>query len=183
MLFISVTTLRMDLLALALVFLTGALATPAPSLLPFGSALRKNSSSIAALPTLTQVADPSQITPGVPKSEIVTGRYTLTPVPSQCTDSFIPYQTTFWAQQNQMDMEDAVNPSWWGPDQPVDWTFSTNTSGVFFKGPYWIQAGGNPAFNLKPRTAGNSFTLTMDRTGTRVFKTAGINHLLIHGRL
>lgn len=169
----------MDLLALALVFLTGALATPAPSL-SFGAAPRKNFSSITISPTLTQATGFSQITPGVPESEIFKGRYTLTPVPSQCTDSFIPYQTTFWAQQNQMNMEDAVNPSWWGPNQPVDWTFSTNTSGVFFKGPYWIVSGSNPALNLKPRTAGNSFTLTMDQTGKIVLKIAGVNYLLIH---
>ena len=166
----------MDLFALTLVLLTGTLITPAYSLLRRDAALVKRSPGIAAAPTSTQVADSSQITPGVPQSEVLTGRYTLTPVPNQCTDSFIPYQTTFWAQQNQMNMEDAVNPSWWDPDPPVNWTFSTNTSGVFFSEPAWIAAGNNPALNLKPRDAGNSFT--MDKSGRVLFKLHWL-HLLI----
>ncbi len=146
-------------------FVVGAFATSAQSLFPRGDNSTGHSNPSGTSPTLTQVTGSPQIIPNVPASQVVTGRYTLTQVPNQCTDSFVPYQTTFWAKQNQMNMEDAINPSWWGPKDPVDWTFSTNTSGVFFSEPSWIESGRSPAMNLKPRTKANSFTLNMDQSG------------------
>ena len=160
----------MHFFVLATVILTAVAMATAEQSLP----LRRKIGTGKSAPTptsanSTRVTGFPQITPPVPASEVLTGRYTLTEVPDQCTDSFIPYQTTFWAQQNQMNMEDAVNPNWWGPKTPANWTFSTNTSGVFFSEPSWIVDGTNPALNLKPRTKANSFTLTMDETGKQCF--------------
>lgn len=69
------------------------------------------------------------------------------------------------AKHSQIIIEDAVNLGWWGPKVPVDWTFATNTSGIFFGEPDWVQIGTHLALNPKTRTRGNSFTLTMNETG------------------
>lgn len=144
-----------------------SLATPTRSVLSYESngINNTNSNTMTAPRTSTHVASSPQVTPNVAASKIIGGRTTLAPVPDQCTDSFIPYQTMFWVNSSQMNLEDAISPSWWAPISPSNWTFSTNTSGIWFSKPSWIVDGKNPALDLKPRTAANSFTLTMDQSG------------------
>ena len=143
-------------------FIARTVANPAPTVHSYRPSGR---SGISNSQSLTQSTNLPQITPNVPASKIEDGRYTLSPAPDQCTQSFMPYQTTFWVSSSQMDIVDSTDHGWWGPKTPTDWTFSTNTSGVWFSHPYWIQDGHNPALNLKPRAVANSFTLTMDQTG------------------
>ena len=131
-------------------FVARVLGTPAQSFFPRSNNGTGNGNSTNLSPTSVHATGSPQITPNVPASEVVTARYTLTPVPDQCTDSFLPYQTTFWAKQGQMNMEDAINPSWWAPKDPVDWTFSTNTSGVFFSEPDWVRFLGTFYFSSRP---------------------------------
>ena len=159
----------MRISALALCFLEArVLATPAQSTFPRGDSSTITNHATVTSPTSTYVTGSPQSSPNGPTSEIVDGRYTLSPLPDQCTDTFIPYQTTFWASGSQMNIDDAIGDSWWSSDS-INWTFSTNTSGIGFTEPSWIERGHNPKLRIQPRTKASSFTLTTDPSGMSGF--------------
>ena len=110
--------------------------------------------------------------PHLPSSvtEVNIGAFTLSPKPSACTASTIPFQTSVWVQSNQMEIED--DSQWWDATYPTNWTFWTDTPGVVFGQPSFPGSGsdepgatntGSP--NETTRMQKNSFTLMSTEQG------------------
>ena len=87
----------------------------------------------------------------------------MSPLPQACTASVAPFQTGIWVKSNQMNVED--DGGWWGNSQPVEWTFSTNTTNVVLSMPSFPGASGQDGNTVVPnvtaRTSGDTFTINI----------------------
>jgi hypothetical protein len=143
-------------------FVLGALAMGAVAAdTPFPASSGTGSSGTGtAGPTGTAPATTATLPSGV-KANI--GRYTVTAKPEECTANAAPYQTGFWVQSNQMNIED--DGGWWGAGDPVAWTFSTNTSDVVLGMPAYPGTDGQDGVEHQPnvtkRTNGSTLTINM----------------------
>ena len=92
-------------------------------------------------------------------------------MPNVCSDSTVPLQTSFWAQGAGVFYVEPDGGRWAG-DKPFNWTFSTNTSNVYFASPE-VPGASPPGtcadpgssycvqLNMQPRKDAQSFTLAM----------------------